>query len=416
MGWREQLRRASFRNVPFFVDSADGEVGRRVELVHVAGTGDVIAQELGPEARSFTVTAYVIGPDYMTQRERLEDALVAEGAGTLVLPWRGELQAVVAGKVKISESKSDGGMARFTIPFVETVLTLTPIVTDDSRSQLATAATAATAAATAGVESRFDATKLTVTSRASLEADIAKAAQAVASVESKMGGISTGSSQAATKALAIVNNVSSLVLAPSTLASSSVDLVKAVYSSARDFGESTLRVVGDSVLWAASAISLLSPSRDVVESVMRSAEVQDFGLGGATDECRLSMDVLLRVASAAEAASVLSTLPFESYDQAIDVAARSVAVLDDLDLVADDATFAEVGKLRAALVDHLSRVASALPELRTWVVPSPMSALLTAHLVWGDATREAEIIARNRDAVTHPGIIEQGSVLTVLGA
>lgn len=412
MSWRDQLRPASFRGVPFFVDSADGEVGRRLEIVRVAGTADVVPQELGPDARSFQVTAYVIGSDYMSQRERLEDALVAEGAGALVLPWRGELQAVVAGKVRIVESKTDGGMARFTIPFLETVLTLQPLVEADQRRRVLAAASAALASGAAAFAEGFDVSAMAPTSRITLATDLRAVLTRTVAACDPLGGVGADLATVATLAGGIEANLEGLLEAPSTLAEQVLSMVGAAFDGLAALVGTATRVVGAGVLGTSSSSV---PSRDVVEATLRAVEgMQTTGAG--QDAARIAFDVLVRVAAAASGASVLAALPFESYDQATAASRRMVDVLGGIDIVADDVTFAAVAELRAAVVDHMARVASTLPELRTWTTPSTLSTLLVAHLVYGDARREDEIVARNRTRISHPGLLPPGSSLEVLSA
>ncbi|WP_035597779.1 hypothetical protein, partial [Halomonas salina] len=57
--------------------------------------------------------------------------------------------------------------------------------------------------------------------------------------------------------------------------------------------------------------------------------------------------------------------------------------------------------LRAAAVTDLRRRGTALPELATHTPAAPLPALVIAQRLYGDATRDAEIVRRNR--IRHPG-------------
>ena len=119
MSWRDRLRPASFRGVPFFVKTTDAELGRRVEIIKFPFREDTVAQDMGKDSADFTVQAYVIGDDYDNDRRALEAALLTAGPGQLILPTRGESLVNIAPKLKVHESDAEGGMA--TISFSCTV-------------------------------------------------------------------------------------------------------------------------------------------------------------------------------------------------------------------------------------------------------------------------------------------------------
>jgi prophage DNA circulation protein len=76
---------------------------------------------MGRSARRFSVTGYVIGPDYQIWRELLVLALEAEGPGLLTLPtWlQRDTILVQAREYTVRETRQAGGMAEFEMQFVE---------------------------------------------------------------------------------------------------------------------------------------------------------------------------------------------------------------------------------------------------------------------------------------------------------
>ena len=118
MAWKDQLRPASFRDVPFQVESDDLSAGRRVQIFEYPQRDKPFAEDLGRAAREINLTGYVIGPDYMAARDALLGALEESGAGTLVHPWYGSLQ-VVAKPARVTHSQDEGGLCRFSLVFVE---------------------------------------------------------------------------------------------------------------------------------------------------------------------------------------------------------------------------------------------------------------------------------------------------------
>lgn len=135
LSWRNNLRPASFRGIPFKVEKTSTGVGRRTEIHHypVSSTKKggafqdfVWSKDLGGEADEFTIEGYVIqtlenGYNYMPGRDKLMKALKTQGPGILIHPFYTlPLRVSVKGKATVEESiTKDGGMAKFTMTFVQ---------------------------------------------------------------------------------------------------------------------------------------------------------------------------------------------------------------------------------------------------------------------------------------------------------
>lgn len=115
--WKTRIRQASFRGVAFGVADAALEAGRRA-VVHEFPQRDLPwVEDMGAAPAKFTVQAFVVGPDYMARRDRLEAELQKPGAGTLVHPWYGELEVAQFAPYRVRHSAQDGGMAVFELSF-----------------------------------------------------------------------------------------------------------------------------------------------------------------------------------------------------------------------------------------------------------------------------------------------------------
>lgn len=115
--WFSQLRRASFRGVPFHVDTVDWTAGDNVVLREYPFQDLPTVFRMGAAAQELKLAAYVIGDDYHLQRDALMAALTGEGV--LVHPTAGAMRVFVAGKFTVREAPtSEGGMARFDLHFV----------------------------------------------------------------------------------------------------------------------------------------------------------------------------------------------------------------------------------------------------------------------------------------------------------
>ncbi|MBI3452932.1 MAG: DNA circularization N-terminal domain-containing protein, partial [Rhodospirillales bacterium] len=118
MGWRDQLRVASFRGVRFHIEDVAGEGGRRAQVVEYPLRDEPFVEDLGRKARRYRLAAYVLGPDYGGARDALIKACEESGPGTLIHPFQGEIRAV-CDALSYAESRDRGGHCRFDLSFVE---------------------------------------------------------------------------------------------------------------------------------------------------------------------------------------------------------------------------------------------------------------------------------------------------------
>lgn len=129
LSWAEESnslrKKASFRGATFFIRDSDRSVGRRNVVHQYPNQDDPYIEDLGRDIDEFTINGYVVqnsdnGQDYIDERDALISALRESGSGTLIHPFYGELLVNLVGKAQISESFSEGGIARFTMTFVQT--------------------------------------------------------------------------------------------------------------------------------------------------------------------------------------------------------------------------------------------------------------------------------------------------------
>lgn len=113
----KKLRPATFRKIPFQVDSAGFETGRRVQTHEYPQRDVPYSQDLGRKTREISFDAFVIGADYVEKANMLLGAIEEYGSGALVHPWLGTLTVnVLTCHVTYDRSL---GIARFSLSFVE---------------------------------------------------------------------------------------------------------------------------------------------------------------------------------------------------------------------------------------------------------------------------------------------------------
>ncbi|RPD91909.1 hypothetical protein EGN69_15685 [Pseudomonas monteilii] len=116
--WRDELHPASFRGVPFHVDSDSMPVGRRTQVHEYPQRDKPLVEDLGRITREIKLAAFVIGEDFLIKRDALLNALDKPGAGELIHPWYGRLMVTATG-CSVGHERREGGMARFDLVFVE---------------------------------------------------------------------------------------------------------------------------------------------------------------------------------------------------------------------------------------------------------------------------------------------------------
>lgn len=113
-----QLRPASFRGVSFSVSDAEYNGGRRTALHEYPQRDTPYVEDMGRATREYSMTALVVGSDYIARAKELMAALEKPGAGRLVHPWLGEL-SVIATSVGTLTFSNSLGMASVSLTFVE---------------------------------------------------------------------------------------------------------------------------------------------------------------------------------------------------------------------------------------------------------------------------------------------------------
>lgn len=393
MTWREDLRRvklsngrklvgASFRGVTFLVEASERTGGRRVVTHQFPLRDDPFREDLGRDARTFHVDGYVLGDDYLTQRDALLAALEdVAGPGELVHPYYGVKRAICE-KLSVHEAKDEGGIAKFSLEFGETPLQA-PVPTSAPTTDID--ATAARAANSTEFLKKYNASGLPSHALASAETAIKNAA---AAMKDKLGPIIDAQQEAAelTGQVALLTaEASSLVRTPA--------LILDGFVGAFSFLEETIQNAPGAVLDAlVDAYSV-----DLGPVVVATTSTRERELANQT-----ALTSALRRFFAIEAASVAPTVPYESIDAALAARDQLTAMLDEQAGLADDDAYPALVDLRAqvlATVPGSNAFASILTVTRPTAIPS----LLLTYQLYGAVDLEADVIARND--IRHPGFV-----------
>lgn len=405
MSWRDNLLTGSFRGVSFYVESDSEDFGSEYQVHTYPLRTRPYTEWLGGTPQQWKMSLFVVGEDYMQQRDALRAALAAPGPGTLVHPKLGRLD-VVAIQPRRSENTREGGMARFDVTFCIYGGMPSP---DDTVDTLAGAYVAADKVE-AAVEAQFIST-MSVTGVDDLDTESAGLLAGLADTLSNINGrIQSGTSAIARVAADITRlgeQASTLLQQPAKLAG----LVGSVISSTMG-AASTLKSALNIYDTLSSQFPMTAFRADMT-SGRRQQTANNNALASLNNAMALTSAVRY-VVNAARAVEVVTNerSPFDSHDHALAVQGQLGDALSDQMTLAGDATRALLADLRAALYKHLRAHSKNLSRVTRHQVGQSVPALVLAHDLYGSTTRETDLIRRNR--IKHPLFVPANRALEVL--
>lgn len=140
--WKTRLQPASIGGVPFFTLDAGFSFGRRLEVNEYPDRDLPHTRDLGRRADRFDQVAFVVGPDYDLQRDRLIEVLRSKGVLELVTERHGTHRVrIQTGSVR--ESGKAGRFAKITFKAVEAGVNRAPTIDVTTADALKAAAESA---------------------------------------------------------------------------------------------------------------------------------------------------------------------------------------------------------------------------------------------------------------------------------
>lgn len=118
MAWLDNYRQASYKNIKFVVPSHSLAGGKRGKLWQYPYQSTPYFQRMGNNAKKFILECYIVGEDYMDQRDKLIEALDKDENGKLVHPYYGNIIVDVR-SYSFREIWQETRMVRFTLDCVE---------------------------------------------------------------------------------------------------------------------------------------------------------------------------------------------------------------------------------------------------------------------------------------------------------
>jgi len=116
--WADLLLPASFRGIPFFVDTHEKTGGRNAIGHEIPERDNSFSEDMGKRSDGFRITGHVLGDTYFFIRDALITAMEKKEPGILIHPYLGLIDVQPA-EYTFSEDTKEGRVARFEINFIE---------------------------------------------------------------------------------------------------------------------------------------------------------------------------------------------------------------------------------------------------------------------------------------------------------
>lgn len=394
MSWRDQLQQGSFRGVSFKARSTDGQLGRRVALHEYPGRDLPYAEDLGRKARRFNLELYVIGDDYMNQRDQLSEALDQAGSGTLVHPWHGQLTVVVLEARGPRESTRDGGRAAFSVTFVEAGENREPAQQIDTAAKLQNQAESVNDHLVADFTDQFD------VDGPGFIADAARsrlqiAADSLDEISRVIASPGAAAREQFNNLSAFTDGLSSLISSPGNLAIELIGLVQGVADLASKPLDA-FDVYTQLFSWGDDADPVPQTTTHRQQQAVNQTAIAD----------------LVRRSALTAAVQQSADHDYISVDQAVSMRDTLTDQIETESLTAGDDLYPQLIDLRVALLADIDARGADLPRIVSHTPAATLPALVLSHQLYGDCNRADELITRN--SVRHPGFVPGGDQLEVL--
>lgn len=410
---------ASFRGVPFFVESSDISAGRRTVTHQYPQRDEPFTEDLGRVAREYEISAFVLGDDCVDQAYAVRDAIEQPGPGTLVHPEFGEVQVIArpGGSMSFSQTRR---IVRFTLTFVEAGLNAFPKMGQATQSQSRAAADGLMSSACDAFAEAIDLEAVEDFVKDALNGDLLDSLGIISNSEiAEVLGFADRVSDLANSAIDLVST-DPRAFATQLMGACGLSGLATTVAGWQRVGTSLCSLVDDlhgaddepiySQVKPHSA-EVIETNREAVYALARSAIlVQAVGVStliGTDIDSTVSTSSILPDDDEAAIAEIdyeddsSSSEPTVSYDEMQASQTRIVGTLDEEMLdTTSDSVFTALRNAATAVSRDLSDRSRTAARLSEYDAGAVLPACVTAMELYGDAARAKEIVVRN--AVKHP--------------
>lgn len=393
-----QLRRASFRGVPFEVTSSNLSIGRRTQTFEYPQRDDPFTEDMGRSKRTIRITAFVVGYDYIARMKRLIAACEKPGSGRLIHPWLGSMEVTPTDlSAPVFESNR---VASVSLTFVESGKLQYPNALLDVGAKCLSAAQLL-------VNAEFD--EFVKTFDLSGAQDFVKEAVGL----DLQGILNSETVQSVCDAFDLADELATLSHDVITLAEGGADVLfnRVLDTYGLQGFASTVHAwtdVSHRFRSLTQSSELNSAKPQAVASRTTSERIEKANAAGQAMIRGLSVANMVVAASEIgtsndrlDASTPVQTAP---YDDLIAVRNEILEAIDEESLkVSSDPIYEALCESRSAVYEAITQRAENQARLVSFKPSSVQPALVLAYDYYGDASREAEIVGRNK--IRHSGFV-----------
>jgi len=376
MGWKERLRPASWRSIAFFVDDSELAGGRKTVEHDFPQRNIPYIEDLGRRARTFNISAYVLGENYDRQRDALLQACEQPGIGDLVHPRYGKIKAQITEPIRIRERNQDGRIAVFDLVFSQSEDPTQPIIIKDTGTNLFDKINNAIDTVVNIFEAAYDVFQKAQNIIDDVSATVNNLTVALETI--KRNG---------KKALTFQDNFQNLI-------NNSLALIY----SAEDF---------------ANVIDNLLTTDPSFDGILENLKLKDFQADqNIIEPNNKALNEYIRQMAVIGAANATTGTTLTNVVDAYAIRDLVSDALDSLMETADEPLYSALYELRIAVIEDINARADQLPQLLIKTLVDSIPGLFLAYDLYEDTTRMQEIIDRNN--IIHPGFVPGGIEIEVL--
>lgn len=393
-----QLRRASFRGVPFEVTSSNLSIGRRTQTFEYPQRDDPFTEDMGRSKRTIRITAFVVGYDYIARMKRLIAACEKPGSGRLIHPWLGSMEVTPTDlSAPVFESNR---VASVSLTFVESGKLQYPNALLDVGAKCLSAAQLLVNAEFDEFVKTFDLTGAQDFVKEAVGLDLqgifnSETVQSICDAFDLADELATLSHDVITLAEGGADALFNRVLDTYGLQgfASTVHAWTDVSHRFRSLTQSSeLNNAKPQAVASRTTSERIEKANAACQAMIRGLSVANMVV--AASEIGTSNDRL-------DASTPVQTAP---YDDLIAVRNEILEAIDEESLkVSSDPIYEALCESRSAVYEAITQRAENQARLVSFKPSSVQPALVLAYDYYGDASREAEIVGRNK--IRHSGFV-----------
>lgn len=379
---------ASFRGVKFFIETTDDKFSRNVVKHQFPDRETPFMEDLGKKLDDFQIEGYVVGDDHLDQKNKLRDAALTPGAGTLIHPHYGTMK-VYCNDIQIRQASSEKRLTRFQFTFTEAGVPIVLDVQKDTPGKVVSCVDVSIDSIKNEFKPKYLYTALAYAGTQSVVAALGKAQAAIVDAKKAFK----------TETLfidditAIIGSLESIALDAEGLALDFLDIITFGILD-QDQNENGIPDMRES-LKELQKLYTFAPVLDIASS---------------TSDAFVSF---IKQSALVTSAVLLSNIEYTSADEAYTYRDSVLDFMDDtLESSIGDDLFLSLSALRVAIVSDIEARSATLSKLSSFLPTESMPVLVIANELYGSIEKEQDIIDRNK--IGHPGFAPGGKNLSVV--